>query len=147
MKKGLFFVTILLYTTVSAQIMHPVHWSYAAKKISKKEAVVLIKATIDNGWHIYSVNQVDGGPQKTNFEFTPSKAFRLQDNIIEPHPVAKYEKSFAMDVHYFEKSVIFKQKVMLTSSDAVVRGKVSFMACNDQKCLSPDDVVFTIRIK
>jgi hypothetical protein len=52
-----------------------------------------------------------------------------------------------MNVNYFEKVVVFQQKVMLTSKDAVVRGKISFMTCNDQKCLPPDEVTFRIQVK
>jgi hypothetical protein len=51
------------------------------------------------------------------------------------------------DVRFFEKTVIFHQKVMLTSKDAVVRGKITFMTCNDQKCLPPDEVDFSIAVK
>lgn len=138
---------LLINLSVSAQILHPVHWSYAAKKLSKTEVIIFIRATIDDNWHIYSVNQKDGGPLKTSIEFTLSKAYHLVDRITEPPPITKYEEAFTMDVNYFEKSVIFQQKVMLTSSDAVVRGKISFMTCNDQKCLPPDEVTFRIPVK
>ena len=130
-----------------AQILHPVHWSYAAKKTNKNEVVIFIKATFDEGWHIYSINQKDGGPVKTSFTFLPSKTYRLLEDVKEPNPISKYEKTFSMDVNYFEKSVIFQQKVQLTSSDAVVGGTVSFMTCNDQKCLPPDEVNFHISVK
>jgi len=131
----------------SAQILHPVHWSYAAKKISKTEVVIYIKATIDEGWHIYSVNQKDGGPLKTSFSFIPSKSFKLTDSLTEPKPVTKYEKAFKMDVHYFEKSVIFRQKIELRNAKVNVRGSVTFMTCNDEKCLPPDEVEFQIPVK
>jgi hypothetical protein len=133
--------------SVPAQISHPVHWSYAAKKTSKTEAVVFIRATIDEDWHIYSIYQKDGGPIKTSLIFTPSKNYRLIDNPVEPRPVTKYEKAFSMDVNFFEKSVTFQQTVMLTSKDAVVRGKIIFMTCNDQKCLPPDEVNFRIPVR
>jgi len=152
MKRNLFqlltsAILILISETLTAQILHPVHWSYAAKKTGKKIATVFIKATIDDGWRIYSVNQNDGGPLKTSFEFLPSKTYQLAGNIDEPTPITKFEKVFNLDVNYFERSVIFEQKVALTSSDAVVRGKVSFMTCNDEKCLPPEDLTFQIKIK
>jgi hypothetical protein len=140
--------SFLLYCQISlAQILHPVHWSYAAKKISKTEAVIFIKATIDEGWHIYSVKQKDGGPKKTSFSFTPSKFFTLIDSVSEPTPITKYEKVFSMDVHYFEKAVIFRQKIRMKTDQAKVRGKIDFMTCNDEKCLPPDEVEFQIPIK
>ncbi len=62
---------LVLCAGAYAQIETPVRWSYAAKKVNGKEAVVLLKATIKPGWHIYSLNVKDGGPIKTSFEFTP----------------------------------------------------------------------------
>ena len=48
-------------------------------------------------------------------------------------------------VTYFEKSVIFQQKIKLKSASAsVVKGQLEFMTCNDQKCLPPEDVDFSI---
>jgi thiol:disulfide interchange protein DsbD len=128
-----------------AQIESPVKWSYAAKKISSTEAVVFLKATIQDGWHIYSLNVKDGGPIKTSFTFSPSKLYSTLGNTIEPTPVTKYEKAFSMNVSYFEKSVIFQQKIKLKSPDAtVVTGKLEYETCNDMKCLPPEDIDFSI---
>jgi len=96
-----------------AQILHPVKWSYAAKMISKTEAVVFLKATIDDGWHIYSAYQQEGGPVPTAITFTPSAAYSLSGKLIEPNPQSKYEKSFKMPVSYFEDEVIFSQRLRL----------------------------------
>ena len=148
--KKIFVIIGLLIAANSAfaQIESPVKWSYAAQKISSTEAVVFIKATIQDGWHIYSLNVKDGGPIKTSFTFNPSKKYSITGNPSEPTPITKFEKSFKMDVSYFEKSVIFQQKVKLKSaSDVVVSGKLEFMTCNDMKCLPPDDVDFSIPIK
>jgi DsbC/DsbD-like thiol-disulfide interchange protein len=128
-----------------AQIETPVKWSYAAKKISSTEAVVFLKATMEDGWHIYSLNVKDGGPIKTSFTFAPSKAYSLIGKASEPKPVTKYEKSFSMNVSYFEKEVVFQQKIKLKLPNAsVVKGKLEYMTCNDHKCLPPEDIDFSI---
>ncbi len=76
MKKFLLASLVLLATvSAKAQIINPVHWSYAAKKTSPTEAVVLLKATVDKGWHIYSQTVKDGGPIKTSFTFDSSPAY------------------------------------------------------------------------
>ena len=129
------------------QIIKPVKWAYAAKRISKTEAVVVFKATIDNGWHIYSQYVKDGGPVATRFEFAPSKAYSPVGKTSEPKPVTKFEKAFEMDVSYFEKSVVFQQKVKLNAAQAVVKGKLEYMVCNDRQCLPPDEVEFSIAVK
>src|SRR5580658_8758611 len=111
MKKLLFLVIALIFSVGAyAQIEAPVKWSYAAKRISSTEAVVFLRATIQDGWHIYSLNVKDGGPIKTSFTFAPSKEYGLEGKTTEPTPLTKYEKSFSMDVSYFEKTVTFQQK-------------------------------------
>jgi len=138
---------ILAISKCFGQIYAPVHWSYAAKKISSTQAVLFIKATVDDEWHIYSVNQKDGGPQKTSFVFNPSKDYQLTGNVVEPQPKRKYESAFSMDVFYFENAVIFQQKITLASPQTTVEGKVKFMVCNNERCLPPDEVTFKIPIK
>jgi DsbC/DsbD-like thiol-disulfide interchange protein len=146
MKKLLLAIALLVTGAGAyAQIEAPVKWSYAAKKISSTEAVVFLRATIQDGWHIYSLNVKDGGPIKTSFTFNSSSEYSLVGKPTEPTPVTKYEKAFSMNVTYFEKSVTFQQKIKLKSAKAsVVKGKLEYMTCNDMKCLPPEDVDFSI---
>lgn len=135
-------------STTRAQILAPVHWSYAAKRLSATEAVVFVKATIDDGWHVYSQNVKDGGPVKTTFKFEPSNTYTLIGKTIEPAPVKRMEKAFGMEVSFFEKSVIFQQKVKLAGKGkVVVKGSLEYMTCNDQKCLPPEDIEFSVEVK
>jgi DsbC/DsbD-like thiol-disulfide interchange protein len=131
----------------SAQIEDPVTWSYGQKRISKTEAIVYLKATIDDGWHIYSQNIKSGGPIKTTVAFASSKDFVKVGATAEPKPMVKFEKTFDMDVTYFEKQVIFQQKVKLSKATALVKGKIEFMVCNDRKCLPPTEVDFSVLVK
>lgn len=149
MKKFVLASLVLLATvSAKAQIINPVHWSYAAKKTSPTEAVVLLKATMDNGWHIYSQNVKEGGPIKTSFTFDASPAYALVGKTQEPKAITKLEKTFDMEVSYFENAVIFQQKVKLKGNGPVtVKGKLEYMSCNDQKCLPPDEVAFSIPVK
>ncbi|GAA4929844.1 protein-disulfide reductase DsbD N-terminal domain-containing protein [Mucilaginibacter defluvii] len=149
MKKLLvLFAAIMLSASAFAQIETPVKWSYAAKRVSKTEAVVFFKATMEDGWHIYSQNVKEGGPNKTSFTFAASKDFTPVGKTTEPKGITKYEKVFGMDVTYFEKSVIFQQKIKLKTAKATtVKGKLEYMTCNDMKCLPPEEVAFSIPVK
>ena len=71
MKKfSLLIVAVLITITAAvAQIHNPVKWTVASKKINEKEAVVFIKATIQNGWHIYGQNVPDGGQIPTSVTY------------------------------------------------------------------------------
>ncbi|WP_158827559.1 protein-disulfide reductase DsbD N-terminal domain-containing protein [Mucilaginibacter lacusdianchii] len=149
MKKIL--VALMLFlaaASLKAQILTPVKWAYAAKRISKTEAVVMMRATVDDGWHIYSQHVADGGPVKTTFTFTASPNYAIAGKTVEPKAITKYEKAFGMNVSYFEHSVIFQQRVRLMSAGPVtVKGTLEYMTCNDEKCLPPDNVTFAVAIK
>jgi hypothetical protein len=149
--KKIFFLALVLTTLTcfqsKAQILTPVHWSYGAKKISATEAVVFIKATIDDGWHVYSQTVKDGGPVKTTITFTPSKDYSTIGITIEPKPISRMEKVFNMEIGFFEKSVVFQQKINLKTSQTIVKGTLKYMTCNDHQCLPPEDIEFSIPVK
>jgi DsbC/DsbD-like thiol-disulfide interchange protein len=148
MKKLLVLAIVLLIGAGAyAQIEAPVKWSYAAKRLGPTEAVVFLRATIDDGWHIYSLNVKDGGPIKTSFTFPASHDYTVEGGPVEPTPITHYEKAFSMDVSYFETSVTFQQKIKLKSPGAtVVKGSLEYMTCNDRKCLPPEDINFSIPV-
>lgn len=149
MKKIIFLFCAVCLINLSAysQILKPVTWSYAAKKTSATTATIFIKATIDQGWHLYSQFVKDGGPVKTTFTFPSSGTYSLVGSTTEPKAVTKFESTFKMDVSYFEKSVVFQQKVKLKGKTATVKGNVEFMVCDDKQCLPPEQVDFSIPVK
>lgn len=138
---------LLISVGAYAQIEHPVKWAYAAKKTGT-DVTVFLKATIQPGWHIYSMNVKEGGPIKTSFTFNKSKEYSLIGKTAEPKPTTKFEKAFNMNVSYFEKDVVFTQKIKLKSAKVTaIKGQLEYMTCNDSKCLPPEDVNFTIPLK
>lgn len=138
-------VALMLTVGAQAQVESHVKWSYGAKRISPTEAVLLIKATMDKGWHIYSQHVKPGGPLKTEFTFVPSKEYKLVGKTIEPKPISRYEKVFKMDVGYFEGEVVFQQRVKVKAGKSVVKGKLEYITCKDH-CLPPDEIEFAIPV-
>jgi DsbC/DsbD-like thiol-disulfide interchange protein len=147
MKKIILGVLLLLSgISGKAQIVTPVKWAYAAKKINNREAIVYLKATIDKGWHIYSQNVGEGGPVKTSFAFAKSDDYQLVDKTAEPAPKTKFEKAFDMKVTYFENAVIFQQKVKLVKPKTTLKGTLTYMVCSNKECLPPEDVEFSVAL-
>lgn len=150
--KKISLVIIVVLTTITAavaQIKTPVKWEVGSKKINNTEAVIFVKATIQNGWHIYGQNVPNGGPISTTFTFKPSKDFTLNGGTI-PNVKAKskYEDVFKMNVPYFTQQVVFQQKIKLNSTKATtLSGVVEFMACDKTECLPPDEYNFSVTIK
>lgn len=148
MKKLLLGIAVSMFSMAAhSQILKPVNWSYAAKRTSKTEATVFIKATIDAGWHLYSQNVKDGGPVKTTFTFPANSTYTVVGKTIEPKAITRYEDTFKMEVSFFEKTALFQQKVKLKGKNAVVKGTVEFMTCDDKQCLPPEEISFSIPVK
>ena len=146
--KKFILATLLLLSGIykKAQIVTPVKWAYAAKKVNNGEAIVYLKATIDKGWHIYSQNVGEGGPVKTSFSFAKSGDYQLVDKTTEPAPKTKFEKAFDMKVTYFENAVIFQQKIKLNKPKTVLKGSLTYMVCSNKECLPPEDVEFSVAL-
>ncbi|MFU1855537.1 sugar transporter [Sphingobacterium sp. CZ-UAM] len=149
MKKLVLLMTAVIFmiTAAFAQIHKPVKWTVASKKLNNKEAIVYVKATIQNGWHIYSQNVKDGGPIPTSFTFANATDYVLAGKTAEPKPKVKHEEVFKMDVGYFTNEVIFQQKVTLKKGTATVKGSVEWQACDASQCLPPDEYAFAVTIK
>lgn len=138
---------LLLFDMAGAQLLNPVKWSYVARKISATEAVLYLKATIDHGWHVYSVNQKDGGPLKTSFTFEPNAGYAVAGKVTEPKPISKFEEVYGIQVDYFENEVVFQQKIRLKKPNVIIKGKIQYMACTDEQCTPPLAVKFSTPIK
>lgn len=148
MKKIIFFVAFLFASAASfGQILKPVKWSYASKRVSDKETVLFFKATINDGWHIYSQTVPENGPQPTIFSFNTSKSYQLNGKVLAAKPVVKHDATFNMDVGYYKNSVVFQQKIKLAENAPTVKGTLTYMVCNDLQCLPPEEVSFSIPVK
>lgn len=150
MKKKIKLIIVFVFMTVyslKAQVLSPVKWSYAAKKTGAGTAILLLKADIQPGWHIYSVKQGEGGPVKTSFKFTPAANYNKVGDVAEPKPVTKMDDTFGINVSSFEKKVIFQQKIKLKGKEVIVKGSLEYMVCNDHQCLPPETVEFSIPVK
>lgn len=96
---------------------------------------------------MYSQHVKKGGPIKTTIKFNPSDAYKTSGKTIEPKPKTNDEEVFKMEVSYFDKSVVFEQKVKLNGASASVKGSIEYMVCDNKKCLPPEQVTFSIPIK
>ena len=79
-------IIIIFLTTfaflANAQIFDPVDWEFSQRKISDNEIELSFKATIDDGWYIYS-QHVGAGPVATEFTFKESDFFSLKGEVQE----------------------------------------------------------------
>ena len=136
----------MLNSTSFAQLEKPVTWSYHAKRINKTEAIIYLKAKISGNWHIYS-QDVKQEAMRLKFNYKSSKNYQLVGKTIAPKPIRIFDKVLKMELSFFEKEVVFKQKIKSLKSTEIVSATVEFMACNDNQCLPADEIMFNISIK
>lgn len=148
------FLLIFSFITTQAQfrdpnvrIYDPVKWSYSAEKTGANEYNLVITATIAKGWHVYSQFIEEGGPIPTSFKFEPSGAYRLKGKVTEsPQAISAFDKNFDMQIAWHAGQVTFKQGIILNEPQTVVSGVLEFMVCDDERCLPPAEVEFSIPV-
>jgi len=128
-------------------IFNPVTWDFSAKKIEGNTFEIIAKASIDEGWHLYSqhLDNIDG-PVATEFTFNnEADEFELIEGTKEEGDLhTEYDKNFMMELSFFGNEATFTQKIKAKDGVAKVSGDVYFMVCDDVKCLPPEAVEFTI---
>lgn len=152
----IFFTLLLLLTSPLSGFSHtatpvpveqPVKWSYSARKTAAGEAVILITATLADGWHLYALNNPANSPVRLAFSFLPDPSYSPEGKINQPEPVTRFEKLFGADISYFEHEAVFQQKVKLTGKSAIIKGSIEFTVCSPRQCLPPETISFNIHIK
>ena len=148
MKKIFILFFTLLSVITSAQIFNPVSWDFSQKQVSDNEIELQFKATIDDGWYLYSQFIGDDGPVPTELTFTSEGGYSLVGNPKEGEPIEEFDPNFDMILKYFKNEAIFTQIVQVSSSeDFNLDGNVYFMVCDEAQCLPPEEVEFSFEIK
>lgn len=142
-------VSCFIFKPISAQIADPVHWSFQTTKINDCEFELIIKANLDEQWHLYGQKSYgDDGPYPTVFHFAPNSNYELIGKTSEETLIKKYEPVFGVELNYFEHEAFFKQRVKIKSDSLVViKGDFEFMVCNEVTCMPPSTVPFSFTIQ
>ena len=149
MKKfSLLFFGLIIGYSVLAQSSKQVKWAFTSKKIADKTFEVHMTATINGDYHLYAQNAGVEGPLPTAFVFTKNPLLVLDGKVKEVGKlVKKFESAWSGNVNYYEKSVNFIQTVKVRGAAKTnLAGKVEFMVCDDNLCLPPAEIPFSIVI-
>ena len=131
-----------------AQILEPVKWSYESVAQDDGTYQLVFTATMEKGWYVYSQDIEDGGPIPTTFEFDESKDFELVGEIVERGElIEKFDNMFDMNIKKYPNEVVFVATVKPINLKAEISGYLTFMTCDDMRCLPPDDVDFEFTLE
>ncbi|GLR16564.1 protein-disulfide reductase DsbD family protein [Portibacter lacus] len=143
-------VSILLFFTVQSfgQLADPVKWSFSSEKVSEKEYVLIYTAKIDKGWTVYSQETNEDGPVPTEITYESEGVSYDGKGEEIGHKKEGLDSYFDVVVTKFldDEDFIIKHNVKVDPGVTNVSGFLTFMACDDSKCLPPTDIDFDINL-
>lgn len=142
-------LVVLSSTALFSQILEPIKWSFELKNTSKTTADIILKSSIDEGWHLYGMDIPKDGPRPTSIVFESIKGAKLEGKVQSKSKLKEvYDPNFDMKLSWYANEAVFVQKISFTDASKVrVTGYVEFMACDDQSCLPPAQESFDLGSK
>jgi thiol:disulfide interchange protein DsbD len=141
------------FTAAQEQPPTPIRW--AAEEPSKavkagQTISIQLTAAIDDGWHLYALDPIEGGPIPTRITAGPAPTFVLQEkDIVRLEPKRAHDPNFGLETAYYEESTTFGLPITvskdLAAGERVLEVTARFQACNDRICLRPQ--TSTMRVK
>ena len=146
MKKNLYFILLLISWVSQAQLLDPVKWKTSLTKISNNEFELVMNATIEPEWHMYSQFTPDGGALPTVFEYKEAKGnYTVVGKTAESKYIKEYNDIFEVDEYFFSNSAQFKQKIKVTNTQLKeIKVYVEYQVCKEQ-CIQQDKT-FTFKL-
>ena len=144
--KKLTYILLLLTFFAQGQILDPVKWKTKIIQKSDTEFELIMDATIENEWHMYSQFTPDGGALPTVFDFKNAKGNYTLVGKTKESPYKKiFNDIFEVDEYYFAKTAQFKQLIKVSNSKLKeIKVYVEYQACKEQ-CIQQDKT-FTFQL-
>ncbi len=147
-----FVIILLLALPLISFAQNPTKWSLesdANGKVLKKDETFKanLKAEIEDGWHLYAVEQPEGGPFPTKITIAENSPFAIDGKIESTNPIIKPDPNFLIDdkpleTRFFDKRAEFNLPLKTLNETNVddLAVNVRFQVCNDTLCLPPKTV-------
>jgi thiol:disulfide interchange protein len=142
---------LIFLCAVAAPAQNPVSWSLDAAgsrgkdSESAREFKAKLKATIEGDWHLYAVEQPEGGPLPTRITVPEGLPFQIKGKIASPAPITKFDPNFGIETKSFAKSAEFDVPLEFSGAGKVddLALNVRYQVCNATLCLPPKTVKVT----
>jgi thiol:disulfide interchange protein DsbD len=140
------YILLLITFFAQGQILNPVKWKSNVVQKSANEFELVMEATIENEWHMYSQYTPDGGALPTVFDYKNAKGnYTLVGKTKESAYKKVFNDIFEVDEYYFAKTAQFKQVIKVTNPKLKeVKVFVEYQACKEQ-CIQQDNT-FTFQL-
>ncbi|GAA3755089.1 protein-disulfide reductase DsbD N-terminal domain-containing protein [Terriglobus aquaticus] len=132
----------------------PAHWSVQhlpSRPVAPGAAfTVTLAAAVQPGWHLYALEEPEGGPLATEIGLQQGDPLTLLD-VSEPDPARVPDPVTHSVAGVFLSDVNFTLKLRAPrtrpAADAVSHVLVRYQTCNDQVCLPPRTETVALPLK
>ncbi|TAF85102.1 MAG: hypothetical protein EAZ48_07090 [Flavobacteriia bacterium] len=129
-------------------------WAFGQEKIQWNfdyvafPSSIQISAKIENGWHLYALDLDPSiGPVPTQIVLEKNKLVKeLQPFEVSTTAKKSYDANFGAEVSYYEQD-FHAHKRILVKKPTIVKGELTYMLCDDKRCLPPKTIPFEIKVK
>jgi DsbC/DsbD-like thiol-disulfide interchange protein len=125
----------------------PVTWTIHSSRKSVKPGerfMVRLMASIDEGWHLYSMRQQEGGPIPMTITAPMPQLFQIAGLVDAPVALTAHEELFGMEVEYYFGEVEFGVPMRAYKEARPEKAKLTLAAryqvCDSRQCLPPKTV-------
>ena len=140
--RNLFFALLCFVpATVMAQMLEPVKWSHTVTEKGNGIYTVAVKATIDEGWHIYDSRFYN----PTSVEFNVGEGVTAEGALRALSTMKEVtDPDLGITYGEYEKEAIFEQDFKLNGKGGTIDAVCGYMACCNGQCLSPETLDMSI---
>lgn len=128
---------------VSAQLpseaLSTVKWKVTGEHVSADTCRIIFNGSISEGWHTYDTRS-SLYPTDVIFGENPS-GYVLSGELHEISSPVDFEGE-----PVFFDEIILAQDIVLTDENAVVNGEITWMACTETQCASPEFLEFEVML-
>lgn len=138
---------LLVVSGATAQMIEdPTEWTFSAKKVEGNKYDLVFHCHVKNDWHIYSLDPGgDGSFLPPSFDINESPDIKLVGDVKEEGDIINETIEEIGTVHYY-KDVDYIQTVELAKENIDINGEYTYMTCNDETCLPPKTLDFSIKV-
>ena len=144
-----FFRTILLFSVLIgigySQFKTPVTISTEVENSSRPGEVahVLIKASMDDEWHIYALENAGEGPVASRIKIS-GDIVDEQGLIEHREPIEKFDEGFGVKTRFFKGTTDFRVPIRIKEDAPIGETTLSiymlYQVCNESLCYPPAEV-------
>lgn len=123
----------------------PIRWNFDSEEIAEGKYRVIITANISDGWCIYSKeSKINYGPVPTSVKIDTDTNIHVVGDVEETSSAKKVVKSNGNKLVKLMGRTVFTQEIEVNDPFQIVTGELTFMVCNENGCLPPEDMPFDI---